>query len=99
MISQCFHQLFLPEENNSKSVNRIIHAQVSPAPLFSETEGPEGPEGGGRWQKQQATASINKLFSQQKCTFFVLLFKTGYDNIWSVVKNRRTCNIYGVWKS
>ena len=23
-------------------------------------------------------------------TFFVLLFKTGYDNIWSVVKNRRT---------
>ena len=84
MISQCFHQLFLPEENNSKSVNRIIHAQVSPAPLFSETEG------GGRWQKQQATASINKLFSQQKCTFFVLLFKTGYDNIWSVVKNRRT---------
>ena len=39
---------------------------------------------------QQATASINKLFSQQKCTFFVLLFKTGYDNIWSVVKNRRT---------
>ena len=31
MISQCFHQLFLPEENNSKSVNRIIHAQVSSA--------------------------------------------------------------------
>ena len=88
MISQCFHQLFLPEENNSKSVNRIIHdAQVNSVPLFScfsETEG------GGRWQKQQATASINKLFSQQKCTFFVLLFKTGYDNIWSVVKNRRT---------
>ena len=88
MISQCFHQLFLPEENNSKSVNRIIHdAQVNSVlergshdPLFSCFSETEGPEGGGRWQKQ-ATASINKLFSQQKCTFFVLLFKTGYASM------------------
>ena len=73
MISQCFHQLFLPEENNSKSVNRIIHAQVSPAPLFSETEG------GGRWQKQQATASIMKLATVKNV--LVLLFKTGYASM------------------
>ena len=87
MISQCFHQLFLPEENNSKSVNRIIHAQVSWLALHLSLAKQKAAVDG----RNRATASIMKLATVKNVfTFFVLLFKTGYDNIWSVVKNRRT---------